>query len=77
MRTLLIGLIRVYQLLLSPLIGARCRFHPSCSQYTIEAIRTYGVARGGYLALRRLLRCHPWHAGGLDPVPPPAPMDNP
>lgn len=77
MRTLLIGLIRVYQLLLSPLIGARCRFHPSCSQYTIEAIRMHGVGRGGYLALRRLLRCHPWHAGGPDPVPPPAPMDNP
>lgn len=77
MQTPLIGLIRGYQLLISPLVGPRCRYYPSCSQYTIEAVRVHGAARGSYLAGRRLLRCHPWHAGGFDPVPPPAPMDNP
>ncbi|HET8700364.1 MAG TPA: membrane protein insertion efficiency factor YidD [Nitrococcus sp.] len=77
MRTLLITLIRGYQLLISPLLGARCRYYPSCSQYAIEALRVHGVVRGSYLAGRRLLCCHPWHAGGLDPVPPPAPMDSP
>lgn len=74
MRTLLIGLIRCYQLLISPILGPRCRYYPSCSQYTIEALRVHGVARGSYLAGRRLLRCHPWHAGGFDPVPPRAPL---
>lgn len=77
MRTPLIGLIRCYQLLISPLLGPRCRYYPSCSQYTVEAIELYGAARGGYLAGRRLLRCHPWHVGGFDPVPSRAPMDTP
>jgi putative membrane protein insertion efficiency factor len=62
-------IIRVYQLTLSPLLGPRCRFYPSCSQYALEALRAHGALRGCALALRRLLRCHPWHAGGYDPVP--------
>ncbi|WP_084766425.1 membrane protein insertion efficiency factor YidD [Nitrococcus mobilis] len=70
MRTLLIGLLRCYQWLISPLIGPSCRYYPSCSQYAIEAIRMHGAALGGYLGTRRVLRCHPWHTGGLDPVPP-------
>lgn len=67
---LLRGLIRAYQLLLSPLLGNNCRFEPSCSQYAIEAIARHGPWRGGTLALGRILRCHPWHSGGYDPVPP-------
>ena len=70
---LLVALVRLYQLLLSPVLPASCRFLPSCSAYAIEALRTHGAARGGLLALRRLLRCHPWGGHGLDPVPPPLP----
>ena len=66
---LLIGLVRVYQLLLSPWVGGSCRFHPSCSQYALEAIRVHGGMRGSWLALRRMGRCQPFHEGGLDPVP--------
>jgi putative membrane protein insertion efficiency factor len=62
-------LIRAYQLTLSPLLGPRCRFYPSCSQYALEALRAHGSLHGCAMALRRLLRCHPWHAGGYDPVP--------
>ena len=69
MGRLLIVVIRVYQYLLSPLIGPHCRFHPSCSHYSVEAIQRHGAMYGSYLALRRLARCHPWHPGGLDPVP--------
>jgi uncharacterized protein len=69
MSTLLRALIRAYQLTLSPLLGPRCRFYPSCSQYALEAVGQYGARRGSWLALRRLARCHPWHAGGYDPVP--------
>ncbi|MGH9860426.1 MAG: membrane protein insertion efficiency factor YidD [Candidatus Acidiferrales bacterium] len=61
--------VRVYQAALSPLLGGACRFHPSCSQYAIEAIERHGAARGAWLALRRLLRCRPFAAGGYDPVP--------
>ncbi|MDA8140119.1 MAG: membrane protein insertion efficiency factor YidD [Desulfobacteraceae bacterium] len=61
--------IRAYQLIISPLIGPACRFVPSCSHYAIEAIERYGVLKGGCMALRRLLRCHPWGSGGFDPVP--------
>jgi len=60
--------IRAYQLLVSPLLGPRCRFYPSCSSYALEAIRVHGPLRGTWLAGRRLLRCHPWNPGGLDPV---------
>lgn len=67
---LLIGLLKVYQYLISPLLGPRCRFWPSCSNYAIEALRLHGPARGGWLALKRIAKCHPWHAGGIDPVPP-------
>ncbi|MBC6429088.1 MAG: membrane protein insertion efficiency factor YidD [Cellvibrionales bacterium] len=70
-------LIRGYQIGLSPLFGPRCRFYPSCSSYTAQAIRTHGLAHGGYLGLRRLLRCHPWHPGGIDPVPAPPPKTSP
>jgi uncharacterized protein len=62
-------LIRLYQWTLSPLLGPCCRFYPSCSQYALEAIQRFGVLKGGWLALARLGRCHPWHAGGFDPVP--------
>jgi hypothetical protein len=72
MRKLLIGLIRAYQYLISPLLGSHCRYYPSCSHYAAEAVETHGALRGSWLALRRLLRCHPWHEGGVDPVPPPA-----
>ncbi|HTW75482.1 MAG TPA: membrane protein insertion efficiency factor YidD [Steroidobacteraceae bacterium] len=70
MRAVLRTLIRLYQLLLSPLLGPRCRFYPSCSQYALEALELHGALRGSLLALRRLSRCHPFHAGGCDPVPP-------
>ena len=62
--------IRAYQLLVSPLLGPRCRFYPSCSTYAVEALRVHGPLRGTWLTARRLLRCHPWNPGGLDPVPP-------
>jgi uncharacterized protein len=66
----LILFLRAYQYLISPLIGPHCRFHPSCSHYALEAIEQHGAARGVLLTLRRLSRCHPWHPGGVDPVPP-------
>ena len=62
--------IRVYQLLVSPLLGPRCRFYPSCSAYAVEALQRHGALRGSWLAVRRLGRCHPWNPGGPDPVPP-------
>jgi uncharacterized protein len=64
-----IKLIHVYRYLLSPWIGNQCRFYPSCSHYSEEAIKRHGFFIGSYLTLRRLLKCHPWHQGGLDPVP--------
>jgi hypothetical protein len=69
MRALVTILIRAYQLAISPLLGPKCRFHPSCSSYALEAVERFGVLRGGWLALRRIGRCHPWHPGGIDPVP--------
>ena len=75
MRAVLIALIRAYQWFISPLLGPHCRFYPSCSQYAREAIERHGTLRGSGLALRRLLRCHPWHPGGVDPVPEPSPKD--
>ena len=62
-------LIRAYRYVVSPLLGMHCRFHPSCSAYALEALKRYGTARGAWLALRRLVRCHPWHPGGYDPLP--------
>jgi putative membrane protein insertion efficiency factor len=70
MRAALAFLIRIYQWTVSPLLGPRCRFYPSCSHYAHEAVLRFGVLRGGWLALKRLGRCHPWHPGGFDPVPP-------
>lgn len=70
MKYLLTKLIRGYQFLLSPWIGHQCRFHPSCSNYAIEAIDQHGAVRGSVLAVRRVSRCHPWHEGGVDLVPP-------
>lgn len=70
MKAILLLLLRGYKRWLSPLLGARCRFHPSCSAYAMEAIERHGSARGSWLALRRVARCHPLHPGGHDPVPP-------
>ena len=67
----LVFLVRLYQYTLRPVIGANCRFHPHCSAYAIEALQSHGALRGAGLAVRRLLRCHPWHAGGVDEVPEP------
>nr|WP_173399746.1 membrane protein insertion efficiency factor YidD [Candidatus Synechococcus spongiarum] len=67
--TPLIGLIRLYQRFISPLLGPRCRFSPSCSAYAVEALSRHGLWRGGWLSVWRLLRCHPCTAGGYDPVP--------
>jgi len=69
MRRLLLLLLRGYRFALSPWLGNQCRFAPTCSQYAIDAIERFGAWRGGLLAARRILRCHPWHAGGWDPVP--------
>jgi hypothetical protein len=71
-RFLFLGLIRLYQVTVSPLLGPRCRFYPSCSRYAYEAFRQHGTARGAWLTLRRLLRCHPWNPGGIDEVPAPS-----
>lgn len=65
----LVGLLTVYRRFISPLLGPRCRFYPSCSTYALEAVQLHGALRGSWLAIRRLSRCHPFHAGGLDPVP--------
>lgn len=66
---LLRGAVRGYQLAIRPLIGAQCRFHPSCSEYALEALARHGALRGTGLAFWRILRCNPWNAGGFDPVP--------
>jgi len=69
MKYLALGLIRLYQRLLSPLLPSSCRFVPSCSQYGFEAIAHFGIVKGGWLASMRVLRCHPFNPGGYDPVP--------
>jgi len=66
---LVVGLIQLYRRAISPLFPPRCRFYPSCSEYAETAVRRYGVLRGGWMAARRLAKCHPWHPGGFDPVP--------
>ena len=69
MKRIVLLLIRGYQLALSPLLGRHCRFLPTCSQYAFEAVQRFGAFKGSWLGLRRILRCHPFHAGGHDPVP--------
>ncbi|MFM2312074.1 MAG: hypothetical protein RLZZ04_1350 [Cyanobacteriota bacterium] len=69
MKIILLGLIRGYRQFISPLFPPSCRFQPTCSQYAIEAIAAYGTIKGSWLAIARILRCHPFHPGGYDPVP--------
>ena len=69
--------VKWYRYAISPLLGNNCRFHPSCSNFTVNAIESHGLIKGGYLSSKRILKCHPWCAGGYDPVPPkPASKDN-
>lgn len=69
MKHLLVALVRVYQLTLGAVLGGQCRFYPTCSEYARQALVSHGCLKGGWLALRRILRCHPFHPGGYDPVP--------
>ena len=69
MKLLLLALIRLYQYAISPILGRRCRFFPSCSEYAAEAVEKHGAVKGAVLGLKRLSRCHPWNPGGFDPVP--------
>lgn len=69
LRLLLIGFLRAYRLLVSPLYGDVCRYYPSCSAYALESVQRFGAVRGSWLAARRVARCHPWAGGGVDPVP--------
>ncbi len=71
MRRLMLALIRLYQVTLSPMLGPRCRFYPSCSHYAAEAVKVHGPLRGAWLAARRVARCHPFNPGGVDEVPAP------
>ncbi len=68
MKNVLIGLIRLYKLAVSPVLPGGCRFYPSCSEYSMEALRRYGALKGSYLTVKRISRCHPFHPGGVDPV---------
>jgi len=69
MKYLLIGLLKLYRAVISPLYGDVCKFHPTCSAYALDAVSTHGALKGSWLAARRLVRCHPWSLGGYDPVP--------
>ena len=73
MKRVLIWLVRGYKRFISPLLPPACRYTPTCSEYALEAIQKYGALRGGWMALKRILRCHPFHPGGYDPVPPKKP----
>ena len=68
MKKIIIFIIKLYQLFISPLFPPRCRFYPTCSQYAIEAIKKYGIGKGGFMILKRISKCHPFHPGGYDPV---------
>ncbi|MDJ1110164.1 membrane protein insertion efficiency factor YidD [Macrococcoides caseolyticum] len=70
MKQLLLSLIKFYRKFISPMTPPACRFHPTCSQYGLEAVETHGAMKGGYLTVKRILKCHPFHPGGFDPVPP-------
>ena len=69
MKPLLLALIRIYKYVISPILGRRCRFFPSCSEYASEALEKHGALKGARLGLKRIFRCHPWNPGGFDPVP--------
>jgi putative membrane protein insertion efficiency factor len=69
MKSILVALIRFYQLVISPIKPPTCRFYPTCSHYGLEAIRHHGAAKGGWLTIKRICKCHPFHSGGFDPVP--------
>lgn len=70
MKHVIVGLLRAYRFLISPLYGQVCRYHPTCSAYALEAVQRHGALRGTWFAVRRIARCHPWALGGYDPVPP-------
>ena len=70
MKRVLLVLIGAYRVLLSPVLAPSCRFYPTCSAYAVEAIELHGPLRGSWLTVKRILKCHPWHSGGVDPVPP-------
>lgn len=69
MKRVLVFFLRTYQYAISPFLGRRCRYYPSCSEYAVEAVQKYGAVKGGWLGVKRVCRCHPWHPGGYDPVP--------
>jgi len=69
LKKIMIGIIRFYQIVISPLKPPTCRFYPTCSHYGLEAVKRFGAIRGGWLAIKRILKCHPFHPGGIDPVP--------
>lgn len=75
MRILVMAAIRAYQIAISPLLPRSCRFYPTCSAYALEAVGKHGASRGVWLSARRIARCHPWHAGGIDPVPEPRALE--
>ncbi len=68
-KTILIGVIKLYQWTIGPVIGETCRFYPSCSHYGVEALKKHGALKGSWLTIKRICRCHPWNPGGIDPVP--------
>ena len=68
-RRVAVIVVRGYQYIISPMLGHHCRFYPTCSEYTCQAIERYGIAKGSWLGIKRISRCHPWHPGGVDPVP--------